>query len=118
MNTISTVISEIGTQQFVAGQCGVRQSAVSAWIKRGSIPVEYCATIERLSHGRFTRRDLRPTDWHRIWPELADVVASPAAPAAQGAEQGGAAEDVSVGHGKNFCPTEPLNATQQSCGGL
>ena len=84
MNTISTVISAIGTQQYVADQCGVRQSAVSQWIKRGSIPPEYCATIERLSAGRYTRRDLRPGDWQRIWPEL---VATPAAPAAQGAEQ-------------------------------
>lgn len=27
--------------------------------------------IERLTGGQVTRRDLRPEDWARIWPELA-----------------------------------------------
>lgn len=71
MKTISDVITAIGTQQVVADACGVRQSAVSAWVKRGTVPVEHCAQIERLTEGKVTRRDLRPHDWARIWPELA-----------------------------------------------
>ena len=42
---------------------------------------EYCVAIERATGGRVTRRDLRPDDWSRIWPELADrgdFVVSPA----------------------------------------
>jgi DNA-binding transcriptional regulator YdaS (Cro superfamily) len=31
-----------------------------------------CVAIERESGGRVTRRDLRPDDWHQIWPELAE----------------------------------------------
>lgn len=29
------------------------------------------AAIERAAKGAVTRRDLRPDDWHLIWPELA-----------------------------------------------
>lgn len=35
---------------------------------------------EKLTGGRVTRQDLRPDDWQRIWPELADHQ-----PATQGA---------------------------------
>lgn len=31
-----------------------------------------CVRIERESFGAVTRRDLRPDDWHEIWPELAE----------------------------------------------
>jgi DNA-binding transcriptional regulator YdaS (Cro superfamily) len=31
---------------------------------------ESCVAIERATDGKVTRRDLRPDDWHRIWPEL------------------------------------------------
>lgn len=31
-----------------------------------------CVSIERATNGAVTRRDLRPDDWARIWPELAD----------------------------------------------
>jgi len=29
-----------------------------------------CVQIERLTGGQLSRRDLRPEDWHAIWPEL------------------------------------------------
>jgi len=28
-------------------------------------------SIERATDGAVTRKDLRPEDWHEIWPELA-----------------------------------------------
>ena len=31
---------------------------------------ENCVSIEQATKGAVTRRDLRPEDWHRIWPEL------------------------------------------------
>lgn len=31
-----------------------------------------CVSIERESTQLVTRRDLRPNDWHEIWPELAE----------------------------------------------
>lgn len=32
---------------------------------------ELAAAIERHTQGAVTRQELRPTDWHLIWPELA-----------------------------------------------
>lgn len=29
--------------------------------------------LERATHGAVTRKDLRPNDWHLIWPELVDM---------------------------------------------
>jgi DNA-binding transcriptional regulator YdaS (Cro superfamily) len=34
------------------------------------VPLERCVDIERATGGRVSRRDLRPLDWHRMWPEL------------------------------------------------
>lgn len=31
-----------------------------------------CVDIERVTKGAVTRRDLRPDDWQRIWPELVE----------------------------------------------
>lgn len=45
---------------------------------RRSVPVERCADIERGTNGAVTRRDLRPDDWMRIWPELSQQEASDA----------------------------------------
>ncbi|MDH4417685.1 MAG: YdaS family helix-turn-helix protein [Acidovorax sp.] len=33
----------------------------------------HCVAIEKATEGAVTRRDLRPDDWHLIWPELADA---------------------------------------------
>ena len=30
----------------------------------------YCVAIEKATAGVVMRRDLRPDDWYRIWPEL------------------------------------------------
>ena len=47
---------------------------------------ELAADIERASAGVVTRREMRPSDWQRIWPELAtppEAQDQHAAPAAQ-----------------------------------
>lgn len=54
----------------LAAAIDVAPSTPSMWKARGSVPAEVCAAIERATGGRVTRRQLRPTDWHRIWPEL------------------------------------------------
>jgi len=36
------------------------------------ISAERCFQIEQLTGGIVTRKDLRPNDWHLIWPELAN----------------------------------------------
>lgn len=44
-------------------------------------PAERCADIERACDQHVRRWDLRPNDWHRIWPELIGADGAPAVPA-------------------------------------
>ena len=65
-----------GAQSALARELGVPQSLPSAWAavderKRRPVPIQHCAAIERATGGVVTRQDLRPDDWHLIWPELA-----------------------------------------------
>lgn len=76
-----------GGRETLAKAIGVTTAALGNWKARG-VPIQRCIAIERATHGAVTRRDLRPEDWHLIWPELADP--SPNPPAAQ-ADQGPAA---------------------------
>jgi len=78
---IALAIFHVGSVSKLAASIGVRSSAISNWQVRGTIPKPiYCLAIERATNGAVTRRDLRPDDWHLIWPELAA-----AAPAVQDA---------------------------------
>ena len=89
---IATYFSEHrGAQAELARALGIPQSLPSAWAaadpqKRRPVPVQHCLAIERATGGAVTRRDLRPDDWHLIWPELADMAcAQPAnTPVVQG----------------------------------
>ena len=71
MTTLATAVEALGGQAKLASLIGVRQQHVWNWLNRGdSVPPEFCVAIERATENKVTRRDLRPTDWHRIWPEL------------------------------------------------
>lgn len=64
-----------GAQADLARALGVPQSLPSAWAatdqdKRRPVPVQHCLAIERATNGAVTRRDLRPDDFHLIWPDL------------------------------------------------
>lgn len=60
----------------------VPASLISDWANENRpIPVERCAAIERATNGAVTRRDLRPSDWSLIWPELITAPAHKAQPA-------------------------------------
>lgn len=41
---------------------------------------ELCVVLESITDRTVTRRDLRPKDWHRIWPELITADGAPAIP--------------------------------------
>jgi DNA-binding transcriptional regulator YdaS (Cro superfamily) len=88
MNPLEKAIIEIGGVGRLAAAIGVGQSTVSNWKVRGSIPAEHCAGIEAATGGLVTRRDLRPLDWQKIWPELAEAPASPAPAATETVAQG------------------------------
>ena len=62
----------VGGLTKLAALLGVRPPTVSQW-QSGirPVPVERCADIERVTAGLVTRKDLRPDDWQKIWPELA-----------------------------------------------
>ena len=60
-----------GSQAALARALGVSKGALNQWKTPGrGVPVIHCVAIERLCKGRVTRKDLRPHDWHEIWPEL------------------------------------------------
>lgn len=42
-----------------------------------------CVDIERVTGGAVRRWELRPADWHRIWPELIGAEGAPPVPADQ-----------------------------------
>lgn len=51
---------------------------VSSWASgKRQVPVVRATAIELATEGAVTRRDLRPDDWHLIWPELADAAPLP-----------------------------------------
>lgn len=73
MNAIERAINIAGNATRLANILGVSVQAVCFWRDgRRGIPAEKCTAIERATGGAVTRRDLRPDDWHEIWPELAE----------------------------------------------
>lgn len=38
------------------------------------VPPEVCVSVELATDGVVSRKDLRPVDWMRIWPELAETL--------------------------------------------
>lgn len=80
MNTnIERAVAVVGGQSRLAAAIGVTPPAIAEW-RRGSrpVPIERCVQIEQATEGVVRRWDLRPDDWHRIWPE---IVGAPGAPA-------------------------------------
>lgn len=64
-------------RQVLAQRCGVQDAYLYQVLtgRREASP-ELCVLIERESSKRITRQMLRPNDWARIWPELAESIAS------------------------------------------
>lgn len=68
---------EHGRQAALARHLGIKPPQVADWISRDKpIPVVHMAAIEVFTEGEVTRRDMRPDDFSRIWPELADTTAT------------------------------------------
>ena len=79
MNALTRAIESSGGVGLLAQSIGVTQTVISNWRARGgSVPAIHCAAIERATNGAVTRKDLRPDDWGRIWPELVDAAPQPA----------------------------------------
>lgn len=71
MNAIQLAISVTGSASALARALKVTPQAVCFWRDgKRAVPAERCSDIERATNGTVSRRDLRPNDWHLIWPEL------------------------------------------------
>ncbi|WP_321902051.1 transcriptional regulator [Paraburkholderia tropica] len=58
-------------RQHFAARCGTTHAFLRNIVYGQRVAGEkLCVAIERESRGAVTRRDLRPTDWREIWPEL------------------------------------------------
>lgn len=63
--------AERGRAVKLADSIGVSPSFLSQMAGGGRpIPAVYCIAIETATGGAVTRREMRPDDWYRIWPEL------------------------------------------------
>lgn len=71
-----------GRQTELAKKLGCQAQLVWQW-SRGvrPVPFERCVQIERATGGQVRRWDLRPHDWHVMWPELLGTAGAPKVPA-------------------------------------
>lgn len=74
---IQSACDSLGSQAALAKALDLAPALIHQW-RAGirPVPVQHCLAIERATSGAVTRRDLRPDDWHLIWPELADQEAT------------------------------------------
>ena len=71
MSALQLAINHMGGVSKLADAIGVGQSAISNLVSRNGKPSpENCVAIEQATKKAVTRKDLRPDDWHLIWPEL------------------------------------------------
>ena len=69
---LSDYLADHGSQTDLARSISAQPQLVWQWSKGvRKIPVGRCLAIERATNGAVTRKDLRPDDWHQIWPDLA-----------------------------------------------
>lgn len=84
MKLLDYLSAERGRQSALAKTLGVHAPDLSRWASGARpVPLEHCAAIERATGGAVTRRDLRPDDWHLIWPELVSAEHPAPFPAAE-----------------------------------
>ncbi len=76
---VGRAVSALGiTGAELARRLGISKGALSQWKLPGRAPpIEHCVTIERMTNAAVRRWDLRPDDWHHIWPELIGAEGAP-----------------------------------------
>ena len=92
MDTISPIekaADEVGGLTKLARMLGVSPPTVHEWkTKRRPVPASQCKSIVGLANGKVTLQELRPTDWQKYWPELAEAQTNTACAAIESAAQG------------------------------
>lgn len=73
MNLNDYLLNSAESAASLATKLCISPVLISQWKTRSRpVPLERCTAIEQATNGSVTRKDLRPDDWHLIWPELAD----------------------------------------------
>lgn len=79
----------VGGLTSLAKLLGVSAPTVHEWkTNKRPVPVLRCVSISKATNGAVTLQDLRPDDWQKIWPELAQAPANQVQVATQPAAQG------------------------------
>ena len=77
-----------GRTQALARDLDVSGSLITHWAAlRKAVSAERCVPIERATDNAVRRWDLRPDDWHCIWPELIGADGAPDVPTARDARE-------------------------------
>lgn len=67
-----------GSATQLAEAIGAHSSDLSNWTNgQRPVPVKFAVAIESATDRAVTRKDLFPTDWYLIWPELEAPAAAP-----------------------------------------
>ena len=86
---LNEYLTERGQAKQLAEAVGVDAAQVRQWQiaardrshKSARTPSpRYAHVIESATGGKVRRWDLRPTDWHQIWPDLVDAPGAPPVP--------------------------------------
>jgi DNA-binding transcriptional regulator YdaS (Cro superfamily) len=73
---INSAIEACGSLTSLAARLSVEPQVVVNWRTRG-VPVTQCSALEAACDLAVRRWDMRPDDWHRIWPELIGTEGAP-----------------------------------------
>lgn len=64
-------LTKIETASSLSQRLKVPNVSVSNWANgKRPIPIRWMPVIEKETNGLVTRKDMRPDDWHKLWPEL------------------------------------------------
>ena len=67
--SVKKACKAVGGQRAMAIALGIAATQVNQWVTgRRAIPAKYCQSIVELTEGLVTVQELRPEDWHLIWP--------------------------------------------------
>lgn len=68
---VRRAIKIVGSGVALAERLGVTPVSLNNWASgKRPVPIIRCVEIEEITGGQVTRKQLRPDDWHQIWPEL------------------------------------------------
>ena len=67
-----------GGQRALARILGVSSALVYQWtVGVRGVPIRYCQAIVELTDGHVSVQDLRPYDWHLVWPDPKTTTSEP-----------------------------------------